>query len=122
MTIAHEYVYFGKTSLQIPPHTHLFLFKAAPMSYGSSQARGRIGAAVAGPHHSHRNMGSEPHLQTTSQLPATQNPQATEQGQGLNPHPHGYLILVRFVSAVPQCELPIFFSIELYEFFIYFGY
>ena len=31
------------------------LFRAAPMAYGSSQARGPIGAAAAGLHHSHSN-------------------------------------------------------------------
>ena len=32
---------------------------AAPAAYESSQARGRIRAAAAGPHHSHSNIGSE---------------------------------------------------------------
>ena len=40
-----------------------FLFKAAPVASGSSQARGRIGAAAASLHHSHSNAGSEWHLQ-----------------------------------------------------------
>ena len=31
-------------------------------AYGVSQARGRIGATAAGPHHSHSNAGSEPCL------------------------------------------------------------
>jgi len=34
---------------------------AAPMVYGSSQARGRIGAAAASLHHSHSNTGSLTH-------------------------------------------------------------
>ena len=34
-------------------------FRATPMAYGSSQARGRMGAAVASLHHSHCNVGSE---------------------------------------------------------------
>ena len=38
------------------------LFRAAPTIYGSSQARGQIGAAAAGLHHSHSNTRSEPHL------------------------------------------------------------
>ena len=38
------------------------LFMAAPATFGSSQARGRIGAAAAGLHHSHSKAGSEPHL------------------------------------------------------------
>ena len=41
------------------------------MAYGSFQARGLIGAAAAGLHHSHSNMGSEPHLRLTPQLTAT---------------------------------------------------
>ena len=35
---------------------------AAPMTYGSSQARGQIEAAAAGLDHSHSNTRSEPHL------------------------------------------------------------
>ena len=34
------------------------LFRAAPMAYGSSQARGRIGAVAARLRHSHNNTGS----------------------------------------------------------------
>ena len=48
----------------------LFLW-AAPMAYGSSQARGRIGGVATGLRQSHSNMGSEPHLQPTPQLMAT---------------------------------------------------
>ena len=40
--------------------------------------------------HSHGKTGSKLHLQPTSQFMATQDPQPTEQGQGSNPHPHGY--------------------------------
>ena len=47
-----------------------FLFRATPTAYGSSQARGLIGAAASGLHHSHSNMGSEPHLRPTPQLRA----------------------------------------------------
>ena len=47
------------------------LFRAAPGAHVGSQARGRIGVAVAGLHQSHSNMGSEPHLQPTPQLMAT---------------------------------------------------
>ena len=39
-----------------------FLFRATPVTYGSSQVRGRIGAAAAGLHHSHSNVGSELYL------------------------------------------------------------
>ena len=38
------------------------LFRATPIAYGGSQARGLIGAAAAGLYHSHSNAGSEPHL------------------------------------------------------------
>ena len=39
-----------------------FLFRAALTTYGSSQARGQIGAIAAGLYHSHSNAGSKPHL------------------------------------------------------------
>ena len=45
--------------------------KDAPMAYGGSQARGRIGAIVTGLHQSHSNMGAEPCLRPTAQLMAT---------------------------------------------------
>ena len=41
------------------------------MAYGESQARDLIGAVAAGLDHSHSNLGSEPHLQPTSQLMET---------------------------------------------------
>ena len=37
------------------PFFFFCLFRAAPMTYGGSQARDQIGAVVAGLHHSHRN-------------------------------------------------------------------
>ena len=52
----------------------VFLSKAIPTAYGSSQARGRIGATDAGLHHSHSNIRSEPHLRPTPQLAATPDP------------------------------------------------
>ena len=54
----------GKWSLRCPPPPQ-------PRAYGGSQSRGPIGAAAASLHHSHGNMGSEPHLRPTSQLMAT---------------------------------------------------
>ena len=39
------------------------LFRATPMAYGGSQARGPIKASAAGLCNSHSNVGSEPHLQ-----------------------------------------------------------
>jgi len=45
-----------------------FFLGATSAAYGSSQARGQIGATAAGLFHSHSNAGSELHLQPTSQL------------------------------------------------------
>ena len=60
-----------------------------PAAYGGSQVRDPIGAAATGLRQSHSNSGSELQLQHTPQLMATPDPQPTEQGQGLNPQPHG---------------------------------
>ena len=49
-------------------------YRATPAAYGSSQARGLIGAMAAGLHHSHSNVGSEPHLWPTPELMATPDP------------------------------------------------
>ena len=54
-----------------------FLFAiswAAPMAYGGSQARGRIGAVATELSQSHSNAGSEPLLRPTPQLTATPDP------------------------------------------------
>ena len=48
-----------------------FPFRATPVAYGSSQARGRIRRAPAGLHHSHSNTGSELHLWSMLQPAAT---------------------------------------------------
>ena len=50
------------------------LFRAAPVAYGGSQARGLIRAEATGLHHSHSNVGSKPYLQPTPQLTATPDP------------------------------------------------
>ena len=50
------------------------IFRAAPVAYGDSQARGQIGALAAGLHHSHSNVGSEPCLRPTLQLMAMLDP------------------------------------------------
>ena len=50
------------------------LFRATPTAYGRSQARGRIGAAAAGLHHSHSNTRSQPRLRPTPQFMATPDP------------------------------------------------
>ena len=75
--------------------THLFfrgvecLFRATPVAYGASQARGQIETVAASLRHSHSNMGSQPHLRPTPQLMATPDPLPTEPGQGSNLCPHG---------------------------------
>ena len=50
------------------------LFSSIPGVYGSSQARGGIGAVAADLHHSHSNARSEPLLLLTPQLMAMPNP------------------------------------------------
>ena len=50
-----------------------FLFKAASVSYRSSQARDQIRAAATGLCHSHSNTGSELHLWPALQLAAMPN-------------------------------------------------
>ena len=52
----------------------LLFFRATPVAYGDSQARGPIAATAAGLHHSHGNTRSEPHLQPTPQLTAMPDP------------------------------------------------
>ena len=59
-----------------------FLFRATHTAHGSFQSRGL--------HHSHSSAGSKLCVQSTPQLTAMPNPLPTEEGQGLNPHPHGY--------------------------------
>ena len=49
-----------------------FLFRATPAAYGSSQARGRIGAVAVGLHHS--NVRSKPCLRLIPQLTAALDP------------------------------------------------
>ena len=51
-----------------------FFFRATPVAYGGSQARGRIGAVATGLRQSHSNAGSEPCLQPTPQLIAALDP------------------------------------------------
>ena len=68
------------------------LFQTAATAYGGSQARSQIGDTVASLHHSHSNVGSELHLQTTPQPTAIQDPQPSERDQRLNPHLHGRVV------------------------------
>ena len=52
----------------------LFVFRAAPVAHGSSQARGPMGALATSLLHGHSNKGSELHLQPTPQLMAMADP------------------------------------------------
>ena len=67
-----KYYIFGNLCVVLTKGNWIFcfifcflLFRAAPVAYGVSQARGQIGATAAGLHHSHSNTGSEPHLRPT---------------------------------------------------------
>ena len=84
------------------------LFRAAPAAYGSSQAKGQIGATATSLYHSHSNARSELHLQPTPQLTARQDPQHTKWRQGYNLFSS---IPVRFISAAPQWELLSYFCV-----------
>ena len=79
------------------------LLGATPIAYGSSQARGQIGAAAAGLHHSHSNAGSESRLRPTPQLEATLDTLTHWTKPGIEPA--SSWILVRFITAEPQQEL-----------------
>ena len=50
------------------------LFRATPVVYGESKARGPIRATAAGLHQSHSNARSEPHFRPTPQLMAMPDP------------------------------------------------
>ena len=69
---------------------YFLLFRATPVAYGGSQARGQIRAVATGLYHSHINVGSETCLQPTPQLTATLDPLPTDQGQGSDLHPQGW--------------------------------
>ena len=56
------------------PRLFIGLSRATPMTYGGSQARGRIGATAAGLHHSYSNAGSALCLRPTPQLRAMLDP------------------------------------------------
>ena len=75
-----------------------FFLRAAPAANRSSQARGPIGAAVGGLHHSLSHARSEPLLQPTPQLAATH---WTRPGI----EPASSWILIRSYTAEPHREL-----------------
>ena len=63
-----SYVFKGFRKKETPVLLLVCIFKAALTAYGGSQARGGIGAAAAGLHHSQSNARSELRLQPTPQL------------------------------------------------------
>ena len=88
------------------------------MTYASSQAKGQIGATGTGLRHSHTNTRSKQHLWTAPQLMAI--PSLTHWvRQGIEPT--SSWILVRFVSAELQWEIPhTYFFIFFLSFFLSF--
>ena len=58
----------------ISSSSSILLFRATPEAYGSSQARGQIGAIAAGLYHTWNNARFEPHLWPAPQLMATPDP------------------------------------------------
>ena len=76
-----------------------------PVAYGGSQARGLIGAVAAGLRQSHSNTRSKPYLRPT---PHTAHGNARSLTHWMRPgiKPEFSWILVRFVTAEPQWELP----------------
>ena len=51
-----------KAGARVSSQTLLLIFRDTPSAFGSSQTRCSRGAAAAGLHYSHNNVGSEPHL------------------------------------------------------------
>ena len=75
------------------------LFRAAPVTKGSSQARGRIRAVVAGLHHSHSSTRSEPHLSTYTTT--HRNARSLIHWARPGTEPKSSWLLVRFITAKP---------------------
>ena len=82
----------------------LFFLMAAPMAYGSSQAMRQTGAAPAGLLHNHSKARSKPCLWPTPQLIAILDLLTHWVRPGNEPV--SSWILVCFVTAEPQLELP----------------
>jgi len=85
------------------------LFRAVPVAYGGSQARGPIRAVVSSLHQSHSDAGSEPHLSLNTT--AHGNARSLTPWVRLGTESVPSWVLVRFVSTEPQWELqvPFFF-------------
>ena len=90
------------------------LFRATPLVYGGSQARGQIRAVATGLHYNHSSRRYEPCLQPTSELVANARSLTHWAIPGMEPA--SSWILVRFVSTEPQWEL----KDEIFLFFFFF--
>lgn len=101
-------IYQVSKVLLLLPSWHFFfffwLFRAALVTYASSQTRGQMGSVAAGLQHSHSHAGSEPCLRPT---PCSRQCQIPDQGARLGIEPESSWTLVRFVSTAPQQELPV---------------
>ena len=85
-----------------------FLFRASPMAYRSSQARGWIRAAAAGLHHSQSNNGSATY--TTAHSNAGSLTHWVRPGI----EPVSSWILVRFFTTEPQWKLLVYSILSLW--------
>ena len=81
----------------------IYLFRAAPEAYGSSQARGVIRVTAAGLHHSHSNTKSELRLWPTTAAHGNTGSLTPWARPRIKPATSWFL--VRFVSTEPRREL-----------------
>ena len=81
----------GRHTIVISSSSSL-LFGAAPVAYGSSQAKGQIWATAFGLHHSHSNLGSQPHLVTYTTARSNAGSLTHWVMPGSSLHPHGYYL------------------------------
>ena len=65
---------WGKRPVNQTCTANHFFFRATPVAYGSSQARGQIRAIATSLFHSHSNSRSKLHLQPTPRLVTTPDP------------------------------------------------
>ena len=99
LNIFREKIYFLKLNDCIWVYFFFCLFRAAPMAYGDSQARGTIGAAAAGLHQKHSN------AVTVTYTTAHGNAGSLTHWARPGVKPATSWFLVGFVSAAPRWEL-----------------
>ena len=88
-------------------------FRAIPVAYGSSQARGRVRATDAGLCHSHSNTGSQLHLWPVPQLMGSPTRWARPEIESASSW-----ILVGVISAALQWELLSWTFLILFQFLL----